>query len=137
MTVRLYLDTSPIIFVVERVEPHCATVAARISQPDLALVTCELAWLETRVKPLKNNDAALLADFELFFEESLASVLPLDRRTMTKAAELRAAHRFKTPDAIHLAAAILGHCDVFYTNDHDLKRCPEISVEVISIPEAE
>ena len=134
---RLYLDTSPLIFVVERVEPQCAIVVARISQPDVALVTCELAWLETRIKPLKNNDAAQLADFELFFEGSLASVLPLDRRTMTKAAELRAAHRFKTPDAIHLAAAILGRCDIFYTNDHDLKRCPEIAVEIISVFESE
>ena len=131
---RLYLDTSPIIFAVERVEPHCTAVAARISLPDVSLVTCELAWLETRVKPLKNNDTALLADFELFFQESLASVLPLDRRTMTKAAELRANHRFKTPDAIHLAAAILGHCDVFYTNDQDLKRCSEIVVEIVSPP---
>ncbi len=129
---RLYLDTSPIIFAVERVESHFAAVVTRISQPDVSLVTCELAWLETRVKPLKNNDAALLADFELFFQESLPSVLPLDRRTMTKAAELRATHRFKTPDAIHLAAAILGRCDVFYTNDQDLKRCLEIAVEVVS-----
>ena len=132
MIVRLSLDTSPIIFAVERVEPHCAAVAARISQPDVSLVTCELTWLETRVKPLRNNDAALLADFELFFQESLTSVLPLDRRTMTKAAELRAVHRFKTPDAIHLAAAILGRCDVFYTNDQDLKRCSEIVVEIVS-----
>ena len=44
------------------------------------------------------------------------------------AAQLRAAYRLKTPDAIHLATAIDSDCDVFITNDGNLKKVQEITV---------
>ena len=44
------------------------------------------------------------------------------------AAQLRAAYRLKTPDAIHLATAIDSGCDVFITNDDNLKKVQEITV---------
>ncbi len=44
------------------------------------------------------------------------------------AAQLRAAYRLKTPDAIHLATAIDSGCDVFVTNDDSLKKVQEIKV---------
>ena len=40
-------------------------------------------------------------------------------------------HRFRTPDAIHLATAIEEHADVFLTGDDDLKRCTEVKVETL------
>jgi predicted nucleic acid-binding protein len=45
--------------------------------------------------------------------------------------ELRAKYGFKAPDAIHLAAAIEGNCDVFLTNDYALAKCEEIKVELV------
>lgn len=39
--------------------------------------------------------------------------------------------RLKTPDALHLAAAILSGSDVFLTNDPRLKVVTEIRVETI------
>jgi len=36
-----------------------------------------------------------------------------------------------TPDALHLAAAVAGACDVFLTNDAALKTFPPIAVEVV------
>ena len=44
------------------------------------------------------------------------------------AAQLRAAYRLKTPDAIHLATAIDSDCDVFITNNDNLKKVQEIKV---------
>jgi len=44
---------------------------------------------------------------------------------------LRSRHRFKTPDAIHLATAIEEHADVFLTGDDDLKRCTDVKIEVL------
>ncbi len=44
------------------------------------------------------------------------------------AAQLRAAYRLKTPDAIHLATAIDSGCDTFITNDGNLKKVQEITV---------
>jgi predicted nucleic acid-binding protein len=48
-----------------------------------------------------------------------------------KAAEIRAQHNFKSPDALHLAAAVLSACDVFLTNDAQLIRFPDLTIEVL------
>ena len=53
-------------------------------------------------------------------------VIPIVQST-----ELRAHYRFKTPDAIHLAAAIVSDCSLFLTHDYRLRRCTEIAIEVI------
>jgi predicted nucleic acid-binding protein len=44
---------------------------------------------------------------------------------------LRAAHGFKTPDAIHLATALLQSAGVFLTGDENLKKCPGLEVVVL------
>jgi predicted nucleic acid-binding protein len=44
---------------------------------------------------------------------------------------MRADLNFKTPDALHLAAAIEGGCARFLTNDTRLNRCSDIVVEVL------
>lgn len=49
-----------------------------------------------------------------------------------RATDLRAKYlKLKTPDALHLAAAIESGCDAFVTNDFGLKVITEIRVEVI------
>ena len=44
---------------------------------------------------------------------------------------IRAQYNFKTPDSLHLAAAVISNCDVFLTNDHRLNRFTGISIETI------
>jgi predicted nucleic acid-binding protein len=50
---------------------------------------------------------------------------------MDRAAEIRAQYGFKTPDAIHLAAAVVSGGDAFLTNDHRLDRFADIAVETL------
>ncbi|MBL1131335.1 MAG: PIN domain-containing protein [Chloroflexi bacterium] len=57
----------------------------------------------------------------------------LSRAIVDQATVLRAQYGFKTPDSIHLAAAIVGQCDLFLTNDGRLSKCKEITVEVLSL----
>jgi predicted nucleic acid-binding protein len=49
-----------------------------------------------------------------------------------QATELRARHNFRSPDAIHLASALLHKADVFLTGDRNLQRCPGLTVEILS-----
>jgi predicted nucleic acid-binding protein len=63
----------------------------------------------------------------------MSEVIPLDRPVIDLATNLRARYSFKTPDAIHLAAAIVNGCDVFLTNDYRLDKCTEVTVEVIAL----
>ena len=50
------------------------------------------------------------------------------------AAVLRAAHGFRSPDAIHLATAVLAKADVFLAGDGNLARCPGLRVEILAGP---
>jgi predicted nucleic acid-binding protein len=51
---------------------------------------------------------------------------------MDRATKIRADHGFRTPDAIHLAAAVISNCDAFLTNDLRLERFPDIVIQSIS-----
>ena len=48
-----------------------------------------------------------------------------------QATELRARYNFRSPDAIHLATAILIGAEVFLTSDQKLAQCTEIRVVVL------
>jgi predicted nucleic acid-binding protein len=83
------------------------------------------------VKPLRNSDTALLALYDQFFESAEVVLLELTAQVVEKATELRAALNLKTPDALHLASAILSGASSFLTGDRTLAHCAEITVEVV------
>ena len=128
---RIYLDASPIIYLVEKVAPFMAKVLARLAGPGVVILSSDLARLEALVKPLRNRDTALVQDFDSFFAAQ-TQIVPLDEPVFRRAAEIRADYNFRTPDAIHLAAALAGGCDLFLTNDARLTRFPQIAVEVVT-----
>jgi len=116
---RYYLDSAPIIYLVEQAQQYATAVRGKLSAHGLTLITSELTRLECRVKPLRNSDAALLQDFNDYFANSLAEIIPLTRDVIDRVTEIRAQFNFKTPDSIHLAAAAVSNSDVFLTNDQD------------------
>lgn len=87
--------------------------------------------MECHIKPLRNGDAALLQDFDDYFAGAVAEIVPLSRAVINRATTIRAQHGYKTPDAIHLAAATVLGCDVFLTNDHRLDRFTGLVIEVV------
>jgi predicted nucleic acid-binding protein len=128
---RLYLDSAPIIYHIERVVPFAAAVDARLAASGIVLVSSELARLECLVVPLRNGDAVRVGDFDMFFGARVAELVDFTGAVFRRAAEIRASHNFKTPDALHLAAAVEGGCTAFLTNDAQLTRFPGLAVEVI------
>jgi len=90
-----------------------------------------LTRLECRVQPLREGRAELLADYDAFFASLDGGLLELNAAVFEKATDLRAHLNLRTPDALHLAAAISSGCDIFLTNDRTLTRCTEIRVEVV------
>jgi uncharacterized protein len=128
---RIYLDAAPVIYTVQQVAPFAAVVDARLSVAGVVLVASDLTRLECRVKPLRDGNLALLHDFDDYFATAVSQVVALSRAVMDRATEIRAQHKFKTPDAIHLAAALISGCDAFLTNDHRLDAFPDITVEVV------
>ena len=128
---RIYLDSVAVIYLVEQVAPYAALVDERLSRRGVVNVTSDLTRLESRVKPLRDENAGVLEDFDDFFEGAVEVMVPLSREVVDLATEIRARYGFKAPDSLHLAAAVWSQCEVFLTNDHRLDRFHELAVEVI------
>ena len=128
---RLYLDTAPVIYTVEDVPIYAQAVDNCLAVPEIVRVASDLTRMECRIKPLRDGNMDLLKDFDDYFKEIVSEIISLSREIIDRATEIRAQYEFKTPDAIHLAAACVSKCDVFFTNDQRLDRFEEISVEVI------
>ncbi len=133
---RLYLDASAIIYVVEgdlQRRRHVENaIAAANAEGDGVILTSELSRLECRVKPIRVNDLDLLADYDSMLDGSRYLVAPVSRTIIDEATRLRAQHGFKMPDAIHLATALICGADRVLTGDRDMTRCPGIHVELVS-----
>ena len=129
---RIYLDAAPTIYLVEDVAPYKAVLDSLLSNPSARVVVSDLTRMECRVRPIRDNDTELLADFDQFFDDGAVEVVSLTRVVLDLATDLRARYGFKTPDSIHLAVAIDWGCSLFVTNDHRLDRCTEIAVQVLS-----
>jgi len=134
---RLYLDSNVVIGLVEEDTRPWEGLSARLEAlggADAIHVVSDLVYMECLVKPLALGDAAL----RLAYETSLDAldVIALTRPVCVRAAAIRATHRFRTADALHLAAAIEAGCDAFVTGDQRLSGFLDISVALIA-PDAE
>jgi len=117
---------------VEKCPQFSPLVSSKLAALGGDLVSSDLALLEALVVPLRNQDSVLINEFELFFAFQLAVVVDLPSTVYRLAARIRADFpKFKTPDAIHLAAAVHSGCDRFLTNDTQLVRFTSIIVEVV------
>jgi predicted nucleic acid-binding protein len=129
---RIYLDSSPVIYWVEKVAAFYAQVDLRIKQTGVTLVSSHLTLMECLVLPVRRGQAGLKQDYDDFFAAQVAELVLFNESVFRVAADIRAQHNFRTPDALHLAAALAGACGTFLTNDARLKAFPGINVEVVS-----
>ncbi len=84
-----------------------------------------LTLLEVMVVPYRAGNQALAERYEQLFTRSRGILLiDLSRDQLRAAAQLRATAGMKTPDALHVAAALTAGCTTFLTSD---RRIPAIS----------
>ena len=129
---RVYLDSAAAIYLVENIAPWGATVQAFLRKPGAVPQASALTRMECRVLPLREGRAELLADYDAFFASLDGGLLGLNAAVFEKATDLRARLNLRTPDALHVAVAIVCGCDAFLTNDQTLQRCTEIRVETLA-----
>jgi predicted nucleic acid-binding protein len=116
----LYLDSCVVIYYVEQHPQFFTRIDDRLNDADTRIVVSDLTRLECLVQPLRQGDVILQKQYEFFFGASDLTVVGCPGRVFDLATELRARHRLKTPDALHLAAAIEAGCEEFWSNDHCL-----------------
>jgi len=126
------LDTAPFIYLIEehpQYLPIVRPVFAAIAAGRLPAVTSGLTLLETLVQPYRVGNAVLAERYEALLTRSRGlHLVEITRAVCRAAAQLRAVHSVKTPDALQLATALLARCPVFLTNDRDVPAIPGIRV---------
>ncbi len=131
---RLYFDTAPIIYSVEKHSvywPKLETLWSISNAQKFQLVTSELTILETLVQPIRNGNTALAKGYEEFLSDDDFYLIPISTEVLRTAAEIRANHNLKTPDAIHAATAITSGCDHLIANDNGFRRLTSIEVIIL------
>jgi predicted nucleic acid-binding protein len=129
---RLFLDTAPIIYLVEQNPTYLDRVKAifqAIDDGQISAVTSPVSLAECLVHPIRHNLPQLQRAFvALVVGGANTTFVTINQRTGEEAARLRAQYNVSLPDALQLAAAISEGCDTFLTNDAQLKRMTELRV---------
>ena len=69
----------------------------------------------------------MIRAFDRFIEEAAVEIIGIDRTIAMEAARIRAKYPFfKTMDSLQLAAALSCGCDLFLTNDKQLRQFDEL-----------
>lgn len=130
----LFVDSNIVIYLIEQPSGWGTRAASRIRAVLDAgdrIVVSDLVRMECRVGPLSSGDAVTLAAFDDFFASAGVAVVGVTGAVCDRAAAIRAAHRVRPLDALHLAAAMEYGCDRFLTHDHRLTSFPGVPVEVL------
>jgi predicted nucleic acid-binding protein len=112
----VYLDSCMVISLIEGDSLQRQTLKKPLFNQ--SIYSSELVRLETRLLAIRNNQSDSLEKFDRFF--AACEIIPLNRAVFELATMLRAKHQLKTPDALHLAAAVHAGCHEFWTDDKQL-----------------
>lgn len=127
------LDTSPLIYFIE-FHPMFGLVAReifhRVSIGTIVGYCSNLIRTETLTHPLRRGDHVQAEAYRALFLN--LRMIDVDGMIAERAADLRARYNLRTPDAIHIATAIVAGCDAFLTNDLALRRVTELRVLTLS-----
>ena len=130
----IYLDTTAVIYSVERNEPYCTLLDPVWQQAEagqLVVVCSELVIAETLVRPIRESNSDLEAVFRSLFAAREMRLVPATRQLWEDAARLRAETGLKTPDALHAATALRADCALFVTNDTGFRRVQGLPLIVL------
>ena len=87
-----------------------------------------MTLLEVLVHPFRSNNRKLAAEYRDILLNSKLTILEVSTSIAEQAAQLRAAHNIRTPDAIQVSAALSAGASHFLTNDIRLPEIPSIQI---------
>lgn len=133
---RVFIDTAPIIYLLEDDERYVEIVKKKIKdvlKNGGELVISTITAMEYLVVPYRENRYDRVSAFYEFINDLDIEICDIDIMVADRAARLRAEHdSIKGQDAIQLSCALSENCDIFLTNDRQLKRINEIKIDCLS-----
>lgn len=133
---KVYLDANILIYIVEK-HPHWAGHLQHMLRAahhhELTLMSSHLSVLECLVIPTRQHNSQLIQAYHEYLFESDLMLLPITLDVIQEAVRLKAQYTaLKTPDAIHLATAVLHNANAVLTNDADWSKVGSLRVILLS-----
>jgi predicted nucleic acid-binding protein len=125
------LDTAPLIYFIEENPTYIETARHFFEAMDrgsFLVVTSTVTLLEVLVHPLRSNNRELATEYRDILLNSRLMTLEVSNTVAEQAAQLRATHNIRTPDAIQISAALHAGATHFFTNDIRLPEIPGIQI---------
>ena len=127
---RIFVDTAPFIYYIEQ-NPEYFDKAKRFFmqayEDDVELVTSVITMEEYLVFPYRNNSHYYISLFDRLITTLGIKVVSIDEVIAKKAAGIRAEYKaFKAMDALQIATAMISGCDLFLTNDKQLRQFRDV-----------
>ena len=134
-TVSVLLDTSVFIYYLEEVEPYCPLaedIFNDIADENIRGYLSTISITEFVTKPLADGNVTDVERFKQFIRALSIQVLAVTYEIAERAGKLRSQYpSVRIPDALIVATALENSCDVFVTNDKNLKKLEDCGVTVI------
>ncbi len=132
---KIFLDTTPITYFLdedinfgEKVEHLFEEFIEKKCPMATSTITCT----EYLTYPYRTGNTEKINVFFEFLTDCNVQIHPIDISIAKKAAQIRARYKdFKTMDCLQLATACLQQCDLFLTNDKQLRQFDELKCMVI------
>jgi len=132
---KIGMDTSIVIYFMESnplYDSLVSSVFQRISNGSLSGITSVVTLIEVLIHPIRQGNTKLQKQYrDLLLSSSNFSTIAVDTNIVDIAAQIRSYHNIRIPDAIQIATAKATECDVFLTNDINLKRIEDLCVLVL------
>ena len=131
----VFFDTSPLIYYLDGFEPFASKVEAfLLSTMDekSLLYTSTITDTEYLVYPYREKHFVKIMGYKSFLQNAHFLKISVSEDIAERAAQIRAKYTgIKTADSLQLSSAIIYGCDVFFTNDKQLKQIEEIKVLLV------
>ena len=89
----------------------------------MSFVSSDITIAEYCVRPYKSNNLLLIHALEGFMRDARIEIVHISWKIATRAAHIRAEYSsFKAMDSLQIATAIESRCDLFLTNDKQLRQ---------------
>ena len=130
---KVFLDTAPFIYFIEKDSnnPQYFDNMKRFFEEgyreNKEFLTSVITMAEYFVFPYRNEKMSYIDSFHRLVDTLDMEITEVDQEIAKKAAQIRAQYKnFKAMDALQLATACVTGCDLFLTNDKQLKQFAEI-----------
>ncbi len=122
---KVYFDTNIFIYLFEgckTIMPQIKALQSLIEREETRIISSILVYAEMLPPVVKNGNQKVVQSLINFLRETeIFTLVPINFDVSVHAGILRGETGMKTPDAIHVATAMEEKCDVFFTNDKQIK----------------